>query len=198
MKKLLASLLLTTVCLASQAQSDETVTKAENIRPAALGVSFVLYDYRTAQLIRNSTLSTVLNKKQFGKPKEMSPGLAVSYFKGLRKNIDLAATASGVFADVALEDRKSGEDFQFQVDASLNLKMLPENFFFTPYLNVGLGASIYDSKFGAFIPLGAGLKFNLFNEAAIFINSQYRVPVTTSSVGYHFYHGIGIAGIIGK
>jgi len=200
MKKLMASLLLmTTICSTSNAQDVETVQSTDNIRPTSLAVSFVLYDYKTAQSIRNKSLSAVLRDKEFGKPKEMSPGLAVSYIKGLRKNIDFVATASGAFVDVELEDRRRGnEDFILEADASVNLKMLPENFVFTPYINLGVGASIYDSKFGAFLPLGVGLKFNLFNEAAIFINSQYRVPVTTSTSGYHFYHGIGIAGVIGK
>src|SRR3712207_8643358 len=51
-----------------------------------------------------------------------------------------------------------------------NLKMFPEKYVFTPYLNVGIGASLYGGKAGAFLPLGGGFKINLFDEAAIFIN----------------------------
>jgi OmpA-OmpF porin, OOP family len=38
----------------------------------------------------------------------------------------------------------------------------------------------------------------LFDEAHFFINSQYRIPVTTNTANYHFLHSIGIAGVIGK
>jgi len=48
------------------------------------------------------------------------------------------------------------------------------------------------------MPLGLGLKINFFDEAHLFLTSQYRVPVTTETASYHFQHSIGIAGILGK
>jgi hypothetical protein len=191
---------LTALTATGSAQTENTTTVVtSNVRPKALGVSFVLNDFQTAQRIRSGSLSSVLNNKQFSKLKEMSPGLAISYFKGLQSHVDFAATISGSFVNIPLEENTSSSDkFLTELDASLNLKMLPERFIFTPYLNVGVGVSSYDGKLGAFIPLGGGLKFNLFDEAAIFINSQYRVPVTTTTTSYHFYNSIGIAGTIGK
>ncbi|HLF45193.1 MAG TPA: OmpA family protein, partial [Chitinophagaceae bacterium] len=47
-------------------------------------------------------------------------------------------------------------------------------------------------------PLGVGMNLDLFNEAKLFFNSQYRVPVTTGSSNYHFFHAIGITGVIGR
>jgi hypothetical protein len=184
---------------AAFAQETDSVRVKQDIRPTSIAISFIFNDFRTAQLIRNSSLSNVLNNKQFGKPKEMTPGFAISYIKGLRSHVDFVGTATGSFAKIQLEEGTPNTDkFLFEVDASLNLKMLPESFVFTPYLNVGVGASSYNGKLGGFLPLGVGLKLNLFNEAAIFVNSQYRIPVTTTTAAYHFYHGIGIAGVIGN
>lgn len=174
--------------------------KGAHVRPAAFGVSFSLTDYTTAARIRSSSLSSVLNKKQTAKIREMAPGLAVTYFKGLTDNIDFASTLNGTFVSFATPENAapSGDKFSLEADASLNLKMVSDEFLFTPYLSVGVGASSYNDKFGAFIPLGAGLKLNLFDEAAIFVNSQYRVPVIKETGNYHLFHSIGIAGVIGK
>ena len=62
----------------------------------------------------------------------------------------------------------------------------------------GFGASYYKSSFGAFLPLGAGVKVNFFDEASLFLSMQYRVPLTTETNNYHFVTSIGISGIVGK
>ncbi len=174
--------------------------KGTYIRPSALGVSFVLNDYETARLIRSTSLSSVLNNKQFGEIKEMSPGIAVSYFKGLRDHIDFASTIAGSFVPIPLEGQtfNGNDQFLLEADASVNLKMFTDKYVFTPYISVGIGGSMYNEKFGAILPIGGGFKFNIFNEAAVFIQSQYRMPVSTQNNDYHFFNSIGIAGIIGK
>ena len=122
MKKILAVLLaLYLIVPSSFAQDDE-------IRPAAIGVSFILNDFTTADRIRSGSLSKVFANKQWAKFKDMSPGIAISYFKGLRKHVDLAATLAGSFADYSLLNRPptSGDRFLLEADASLNLKMVSE------------------------------------------------------------------------
>ncbi len=166
-------------------------------RPAALGISFGLVDFTTAERIRSSSLVSVLNNKTVAKVSEMSPGIGITYFKGLRNNIDFAATLLGAFAKASVGGNTSDE-FLLEGDASVNLKMFSDQFAFTPYLSAGVGFNSFNKKKGAFIPLGGGLKFNIFNEAALYITTQYRVPVTTETGGHHFVHGIGFAGIIGK
>ena len=179
--------------------SQDTTPNTNYIRPKALAVSFVLNDFHTAERIRSSSLGSVFNKDQWAKMNEMSPGLAVTYFKGLKNHVDFAATMAGTFAKVRIDEEMPASDrFLLETDASLNLKMFSDQYLFTPYINVGVGASLYNGKAGAFIPLGGGLKFNLFDEAAIFINSQYRIPVTTTTSAYHFFNSFGIAGRIGK
>jgi OmpA-OmpF porin, OOP family len=194
MKKFLAILFVLYLFVPeSRAQDDD-------IRPAAIGVSFILNDFTTADRIRAGSLSRVLANNQWAKFKEMAPGIAVSYFKGLRKHIDFAGTLAGSFVDYPLLNRpnSSEEKFLLEADAALNLKMVSEKYWVQPYLILGVGAQMYGgTHFGAFIPTGAGLKLNLFDDAHLFVTSQYRIPVTKETVNYHFLNQFGIAGRIG-
>lgn len=193
----LPGLLLAFICIQSTPglSQEETGDKQQ----PALGIHFLLHDFQSATRIRNGSLSSVLANKQFGKIKDMSPGLAISYSEGLSSNFDLSLTLSGAFLDYPRQNgRSSGSDkFLVEADASIRGKMFSDKYWFTPYLQAGLGASQYQGYYGAFIPLGAGLQLNFFDEAYLLINTQYRVPVTEST-NYHFYHSIGLAGNIGR
>jgi OOP family OmpA-OmpF porin len=173
--------------------------KQSYIRRPALGISFLFNDYTTAQRIRASTLSSVLANKQKAKFNEMESGIAISYFKGLNNNLDLATTLAGSFADYPVGSENSIDSkLIFEGDVSINIKLLSEQYWLTPFASVGAGISKYGSYWGALIPVGLGLKLNLFDEAHFFYNTQYRIPVTTNTSNYHFMHSIGIAGVIGK
>ncbi len=169
-----------------------------NLRPPSLGVSFTLNDYKTADRIRATSLSSVLSNKQFSKFKEMSPGLAITYFEGITNHLDFAGTLSGSFVNKPFSNRAAftSEGFLLEADASVQLKMVSEAYWVQPYISVGAGAQHFKGYFGTFIPVGAGLKVNLFDEAQIYFNSQYRVPVTTATSGYRLVHSFGIAGAL--
>ena len=193
MKKILISLGTLCIMISGFSQS------MDYIRPSAIGISFFFNDFSTAQKIRNSSLSKVINNKELAKLNEMDPGIAVSYFKGLRNHIDFAATLGGSFVNYPSHSSNSGSsELLLEADASFQFKLTTERYLLQPYVSAGVGAYKYKVYYGGFIPLGLGLKLNLFDEAAIFVNSQYRVPTNTTSGSYHFYHGLGIAGVIGK
>ena len=193
MKKLLVSL-FSTVLFAPLLFSQD------NIRPAELGISFNLYDFITAQRIRTTSLSSVLSNKKIAKIGNMSPGIGIHYFKGLKKNLDFAGTLSGTFLDYPMPASTStGSDkFLLAADASAQFKLVPDNYWLQPYASMGVGGHKYGAYWGAFIPLGVGMNIDFFNEAKIFWSSQYRIPVTTNTANYHFFHAIGITGRIGK
>ncbi|WP_276501574.1 OmpA family protein [Terrimonas pollutisoli] len=195
MKKILAVLLMLSLTgPAGFSQDDE-------IRPAAIGVSFLLNDFTTADRIRSTSLSSVLNKGSWAKLTDMSPGIAISYFKGLRRLMDFSGTLAGTFPSFDLPNRAptSGDRFLLEADAALNFKLVSEKYWVQPYAIAGIGAQMYGGTyFGAFVPLGLGMKLNLFDDAHLFATSQYRVPVTTETAVHHFFNQIGIAGRIGK
>ncbi|MDB5251105.1 MAG: hypothetical protein JWP27_274 [Flaviaesturariibacter sp.] len=199
MKKILACLFATALGVSAFAQ-DAGTTTAPTKRGSYIGVSYVVNDFASAQRIRSTSLTTVLSNHQFTKLKDMSPGIGITYFKGLSKFVDLAVSAVGTFPKVQQADQSfsSGDDFLLETDASVNVKMFSERYLFSPYGIAGVGISHLTKKFDAFVPLGLGLKANIFNEAAIFLTTQYRIPITNNTNNYHFQFGLGFAGRIGK
>jgi outer membrane protein OmpA-like peptidoglycan-associated protein len=195
MKKFLVSLMVFTLVL-----TDCFAQNGNYFRPPSIGISFFFNDFITPERIRSGSLSQVLREKQWAELREMGPGLAISYIQGLSNHVDFAGTVAGSFTRVPLPGQASRteEHFLLEGDASLNLKMLSDRYIFTPYLIAGAGASSYNGKFAAFMPLGGGVKVNFFDEAALFVTSQYRVPVTSENTNYHFLYSIGFSGVIGK
>jgi OmpA-OmpF porin, OOP family len=170
------------------------------IQGPTLGIHFLFHDFQTASAIRSSSLSSVLRNKQFGKIKDMSAGLAINYLKGLSPKFDFTTTLAGSFLDYPHESTGTLGDNKLllELDASIRGKMLPNNYLVSPYLQLGIGISKYQSYWGAIIPAGAGLQFNLSEEAIILVNSQYRFAVTQNTTSPHFFYSIGLAGMIGK
>lgn len=171
----------------------------DHVQNPTLGVHFFFNDFKTAQSIRNTSLGATLRDKKFGKIKDMSPGLAINYIDGLNKTFDFTTTLAGSFLDYIRKDGSTyGKDnFLLEGDVSVRAKMFSNKYVVSPYLQAGVGASMYKGTFGAFVPAGVGVQVNILNEAFLIINSQYRIPVTESA-NYHFYHSIGLAGVIGK
>jgi OmpA-OmpF porin, OOP family len=176
-----------------------TWSQNDDLRPASIGVSFFYNDFATPQKIRNSSLSSVINQNSWAKFSEMSPGLALSYIKGVHKFIDFSGTLAGSFVRMPKNNMVFGDEkLLLEADASFNFKMLPESFIFTPYLIAGVGASRYNKTYGAFLPLGGGFKINLFDEASVYIQTQYRHSLTPETNSNHIMTSLGISGIIGK
>jgi hypothetical protein len=198
---LLACMLLSVFTYGQTATPTTTgTTSTDYTRGSVIGVYFFLNDYKTASDIRSSSLNSVLDRKQFGKIKGMSPGLALTYIKGISNHLDYSVTAAGSFVEYQLQNSiaaSSGDKFLLEVDASIVGKMFSDRYWLIPTVNLGVGASKYGSYFGAFVPVGLGLQLNFFDEAYLIFNSQYRIPVTETS-NYHFFHSIGIAGSLGK
>src|SRR5690606_7032994 len=181
MKKILLSLGTLFIMVSGFSQS------MDYVRPSAIGISFFFNDFTTAQKIRSSSLSKVINNKELAKLNEMDPGIAISYFKGLRNHIDFAATLGGSFVNYPSHSSNSGSsELLLEADASFQFKLTTERYLLQPYVSAGVGAYKYKVYYGGFIPVGLGLKLNLFDEAAIFVNSQYRIPTNTTSGSYHF------------
>jgi OmpA-OmpF porin, OOP family len=194
MKKFLA------VILAISSFVPVSFGQKEDARPAAIGVSFFLNDFVTASRIRSSSLRQVMRDDQWAKPKDMAPGLAVSYFKGITNKIDFAGTLASSFVRYPFPDKpaETSDRFLLEADASMNFKLFSEKYWVQPYLIAGIGAHMYaKGYFGAFVPLGVGMKVNFYDDAHLFATTQYRVPVTRETAAYHFMYQLGIAGRVG-
>jgi OOP family OmpA-OmpF porin len=194
MKKILAVLLgLYLFVPGVNAQDDE-------IRQPAIGISFSMYDFQTAQKIRSTSLAQVLRDKGWADFGDMSPALGIHYFKGLKKHIDFAATLTSAFVDYPFPNKPSfGNKFLLAADVAFNFKMVSEKYWVQPYIIAGVGGHVFKgTHWGAYMPLGLGMKVNFFDEMHLFTTAQYRVPVTADNANYHFLYNLGIAGAIGK
>jgi hypothetical protein len=163
------------------------------------GVSFYLNDFATASRIRTTSLNTVIADKKFSLIGEMSAGLSVNYSKQMRPNTTFAASLGLSSMRYPMTGRVITKNSSLvEFSAALNFMMNTDEYYVQPYLTLGVGGHKYGPHYGAFIPAGLGLKLNIFNEANIFITSNYRVPVTNETASYHFQHMIGVAAPIGK
>ena len=193
MKKIISIIVLgiLTLQLAAQVPQER--------KPSTLAFHIFYNDFNTAQQIKTSSLNNVLKNRLWTKIGDMQTGFGINYFKGIRNKIDFVATIDGSWTDYLYEDGSTYGSNQFLLDANvgLNFKMLTDRHTLVPYISSGVGASLYQGKTGFYIPVGAGLQINVFNEALIFTNIQYRYALT-SAVNDHFYYTIGIAVSIGK
>ena len=173
--------------------------KENYIRPKAIGVSFFLNDFITPNRIRTTSLSQVISDKKFARMREMSPGLSLHYFKGLTNHVDFAANIGGSFINYPMPNKVFFNDnFLLEGSATVNLKMTTEQYWVQPYVIAGVGGHKYKYFFGAFLPVGLGLKVNFWDEAHLFITSTYRIPITLETSNYHLQHSIGVAGALKK
>ena len=191
MKKISALLFSLCVFAASFAQ------KPDYKKTQALGVSFFLNDFKAASDIRSHGLINVLDNHNFFKTSQMNPGVAVHYLSGLSNHADFIATLGGSFLDYPNDNiiSSGSANLLLEATAALNLKLLTDHYWVTPFIDLGVGASKYKKYVGAFVPVGLGLQVNFLDDAFLMINSQYRIPVTENA-SYHFYHSIGVAGSI--
>ena len=192
-------LALLALCKGAISQNNSGQNSRDYIQDPTFGVHFFFDDFKTAEAIRTTSLNSALKNKQFARFRNMSPGLALNYLEGLSRNFDLSATLAGSFAGFTMQNAVTVGDDKFlaEGDVSLRGKLFSNKYWFTPYVQAGVGGSSFQGYWGAFIPIGIGFQLNFFDEAFLLINSQYRIPVTETSA-YHFYHSIGLAGTVGK
>ena len=180
-------------------QANVHAQEKEYVQNPTLGIYFTLTDFQSATNIRNTSLSSTLSRKEFGQFEYMTPGLAINYVQGLSETFDFSSTLGGTYLKYPRQDQdgQADEALLLELDASIRGKMFTNKYWFNPYIQAGVGISKSEGYFGAFLPLGVGFQVNLFSEAYIVVNSQYRVPVTQSA-NYHFFHSIGLAGNLGR
>ncbi|MEO6290117.1 MAG: hypothetical protein ABIO76_09365, partial [Ginsengibacter sp.] len=163
----------------------------------ALGVSFILNDFETAADIRANGLKSVLKENKLFDAQRIHPGMAVNYLSGVSEHVDFIASFEGSFLNYPIKNKpdNNSNTLLLEATANLNLKLLTDRYWVTPYIDLGVGASKYKNYYAAFAPVGLGLQINFLREAFVLINSQYRIPVTENA-SYHFTHSIGVVGNI--
>ncbi len=165
-----------------------------------LGIHFTFHDFQTAADLKDRGLGEVLNEQQWYKTSRMSPGIALSYTQGLTDNLDFMVRLGGSFLAYPLPDKPVplNDEILLESDASINIKLLSDNYWVSPYISAGVGASMWNGYFGAYLPTGLGLQVNFYDATYLFLQAQYRIPVASSTTASNLFYGFGIAGTISK
>jgi len=163
----------------------------------AFGFSFFLSNYEAASVLRHQGVVELFKDNNLFRMKDLNPGLALNYYQGLNNHMDFAASLGGSFLDYpkAVGNSNLTNIFFLEGTGQVNFKLLSDHYAFTPYADLGVGASQFKGNFGAFLPTGIGFQVNILDQFFIHLNSQYRIPVT-EKMEYHFYHSLGFSGLI--
>jgi outer membrane protein OmpA-like peptidoglycan-associated protein len=193
MKKMFLIFTVISICATSFAQVNN------HVKGKAIGASLFLNDFQSASDLRTSGIVNSIKNKNFLSFKHTNPGLAFNYMQGLTNHMDFAASLGGSFFkypnDKIVSDKQTR--LYLEATANVNLKLLSDHYWVTPFADLGVGASKYGKNYAAFLPVGLGLQVNISDQAFFILNSQYRIPVTERA-SYHFYHSIGVVGSISK
>ncbi|MHB1177934.1 MAG: OmpA family protein [Daejeonella sp.] len=156
-------------------------------------------DFESAQLMRTSSLKNMLNNGQWYKIDDMQMGFGVNYLKGISRTIDIVTTLDASSTDYLYKNGSNNGSNKFLLDlnAGLNIKLFNDSHKLVPYFSGGAGLSAYKGKTGFYIPAGAGIQFNLFDEAFVLTSIQYRRALNLT-VNDHFYYSLGIGTSISK
>jgi outer membrane protein OmpA-like peptidoglycan-associated protein len=76
--------------------------------------------------------------------------------------------------------------------------LLSDEYWVSPFISAGVGASLWNGYLGAYLPTGLGLQVNFFDATYLFIQAQYRIPVASNTTAANLFYSFGIAGNIGK
>ena len=173
--------------------------ESQTEKPSTLVFHVFYNDFTSVQQIRSNSLKYVLDNHLWSKFSQMQMGFGFNYMKGLSTKIDFIATLDGSSTDYLHKDGTTHGSSALLLDANagLNLKLLTDRHKVVPYLSAGAGASLYTGKAGFYIPAGVGIQFNLFSEAFVFSNIQYRHALTTSA-NDHFQYNVGVGACLGK
>ncbi len=183
------------ICLVLQLSAQDNGEE----KPSTFAFHTFYNDFRTAQQIRTTSLKNVLDNHLWSKLGQMQMGFGVNYLKGINNNLDFIGTLDGSSTDYLFKDGTTNgkSAFLLDVNGAVNLKLLTDRHKIVPYLSGGAGFSMYQGKTGFYLPIGAGLQFNLINEAFVFTNFQYRRALT-SDVNNHFQYNIGVGASLAK
>lgn len=196
MKRILLIVLIAISFTALNAQD----TKNMYTKGKTLGLQFTLHDYKTACEIRNGGMSQVLTKQQWNKLSRMRPGIAVNYTEGLNDYFDVNARVGFSYLEYTLTnkpfERSVGSKPYFEADVNLFMKLTSDQYFVSPFLSLGAGASAWRGYYAAYIPAGAGLQLNLFDQTFFLLQAQYRMPVTVNA-SHNLFYSFGIQGTLG-
>jgi OmpA-OmpF porin, OOP family len=178
-------------CSSAMAQKDWAPSKKGTL----LGVHYNMADFKAPTGIKDP-----ISGKVYSSIREMNKGFSLSYWRGLTSKIDLAVKANAMFRDYsAIYQGITGKtEIGLELEPTLNIRPFGDASKVAPFLTAGIGAGMYNDKFGAFAPVGGGIQVNMNSLAYLFVQAQYKYTLTKKILGDNLFYSIGFAQNIGK
>jgi OmpA-OmpF porin, OOP family len=194
MKKIVFTLIAACTLLTVTAQK-----RVGGTRGKTGGIHFFLQDFNSGRQLDTAGIGDVLKNKSWYKPAQLTPGIGLSYGKGITPKVDLRGTLSFSFEDYLFKNRIQfgNTDVLTEFDIAGNFKALDDSHIVIPYLTAGIGGSYYRGYLGAIAPVGVGLQWNLFNDVFVDLQSQLRLGLTDNTTN-HLYHSLGVVASLPK
>jgi len=189
--RLLVTILLCIYCSIAQAQNFTTKKKG------LFAYSISLSDYSFFKRAKDSSLGYALGKQDLFRSGSTSFGIMVSYWKGLNAHIDLSGTLGGTFsnfpAGFVKGDSIGQANFSTHLDALLHFRALKEKARINPFLTGGIGIGYFAKELAVYAPVGTGLQFNFNGGGYVFLQAQWRMPLTTGINNDYMFYSVGFA-----
>ncbi len=192
MKRILLIIVLLSFTPTVWSQSSSLVKKP------AIGLHFFYNDFVTPVQIKAASLGDVLKNKDWNHFNNMEGGFGLDYLQGLTKNIDLVGTLNGSKVDYMLPSGLlyGSPHFLLDISTGAHLKLLPDNYFFSPFLIAKTGFTAFKNISGFNFNPGAGVQICLFKEAFVLTTVEYRTALGNKTSNA-LYYSVGFATNIG-
>lgn len=146
-----------------------------------------------------SYVGVFANRSAFTLPKGkyINRGLTVQYVSAINGYINLSGALSAGFAKMSDASKSivNNQRLVTDVNASFQYNLSRKKALIVPYLQTGVSASKFQNHYGVFLPVGGGIKFNVWKDGYLSVQSEYRQRMS-GAIKSHFAHSIGIAGLI--
>ncbi len=166
-----------------------------NKKGQLLGFHFLVADFITPTTFKTSPNPINKSERRFPNIKDLSTGMAVSYWKGITPRIDFSGKVNMVFHDyAAIYSGVSGKnEIGVELEPTINIRPFNDDNRWAPFLTVGIGGGLYSDKLGAYAPVGGGLQINWSSNTYFFVQGQYHFTLTKKVLGDNLLWSVGFA-----
>lgn len=120
-------------------------------------------------------------------------GADLKYWQGLTNHLDFSIRLGAIFSDYDKNNQFAEGIFHPELEGALHLRALPDNHLFNPFISAGIGAGRYSQTFVPYVPVGLGIQMNVFSEAYLFLQANYRLSMGTDNLDNNMFYSFGVA-----
>lgn len=168
-----------------------TVLFAQHAKKGQLiGLGLTLSDFKSPSTFKNTSSGS-----GYSAIRDMSKGVSIAYYRGLCSKVDLSVKANLIFRDYSLiyQGVSGKSEIGIELEPNLHIRLVPDEAKVAPYVATGVGVGMYNDKYGAFVPAGGGIQFNMQGQTYFFAQAQYKFTLTKKVLGDNMFYSFGFA-----